>query len=168
MKKINKEICEDCGQDFVNKPGIIYSICKKCRQKAPGSYEDRCELARQRTQDRWLEPKYQKKVQKSLHIRPNKPERKLLKFLKANWPDCQWKFVGDYSFWVGDKNPDFVSRDGRSLLVELYGDYWHRGEDPQERIKHYENSGYKCFVVWESELKDERGLYRLLRAFCEK
>ena len=37
--------------------------------------------------------------------------------------------------------------------MEFFGDYWHRGEDPQERINLFSRYGYKCLVIWEHELK---------------
>jgi len=38
------------------------------------------------------------------------------------------------------------------MLIELFGDYWHRDQDPQKRIDHFARYGYKCLVIWEKEL----------------
>lgn len=51
------------------------------------------------------------------------------------------------------KFPDYVDLDQRRVL-EVWGDYWHRGQDPQELIDWYHSAGWSCRVVWESEVKD--------------
>lgn len=42
----------------------------------------------------------------------------------------------------------------KKKLIELFGDYWHKGEDPQDRINIFKKFGYDTLVIWESELKD--------------
>ena len=40
-------------------------------------------------------------------------------------------------------------------VVEVFGDYWHRGEDTRIIEAQYAESGFGCLVVWESELMDD-------------
>lgn len=86
----------------------------------------------------------------SLHLRPNGVEKVLLSLLVSLSSD--WRYSGDNSLWVGTKNPDFW--DGDHKLVELFGDFWHKGEDPQVKIDYFKRRGYSCLVIWESELAD--------------
>ncbi len=87
------------------------------------------------------------------HIHPNKAETALLKLLETEYPG-EWKFVGDGSMVIGGKNPDFANINGRKELIELFGDYWHKGEDPQNRIDLFKSYGFKTLVIWESELEN--------------
>lgn len=76
------------------------------------------------------------------------PERKLLELLG---PD--WIFVGNRKLKIGRLFPDFVNIKNGKLLIELYGDWWHRGQNPQERINLFKQLGYSCLVIWAHELK---------------
>lgn len=66
----------------------------------------------------------------------------------------EWKYVGNFEFWIGGKNPDFMNTNGNKKLIELYGNYWHKGENPQEIIDHFKQYGFDTLVIWEKELKD--------------
>lgn len=85
--------------------------------------------------------------------RPNKTEIKFLSLLDYLCPG-DWKYVGDGSLMIDGKNPDFVNVNGKKQIIELYGDYWHKGQDPQDRIDIFTPFGYKTLVIWERELKD--------------
>lgn len=107
---------------------------------------------------------YWKNLQKSLNIKPNKPETKLGEILKEMFPN-EYKYVGDFSFILGGKNPDFMNVNGRKKLVELYGDFWHKDDDPQERIDFFKQFGFDTLVIWENELKDINKLKTKLKEF---
>ena len=47
--------------------------------------------------------------------------------------------------------PDFVNRKDKKI-IEVYGDYWHRGENPQDKIDEYSRVGWDCIVIWEHEI----------------
>ncbi len=86
---------------------------------------------------------------KSVEAKPNKAELRLLEILQGE--DPAWRYVGDGALIIDGKCPDFY--DGDHGLMELFGDYWHRGEDPQERIDFFAERGYECRVVWEREIQ---------------
>jgi len=96
--------------------------------------------------------------------KPNKPEMVFMEFIKKyRFP---YKYVGNLKFWIGSKNPDFVHNNGKKKVIEVYGDYWHRGEDPQERIDAFEKHGYDCLVIWEHEIyKEKREVINKLEDF---
>ncbi len=82
-------------------------------------------------------------------ISPNRSELRLLELVQP----FGFSFVGDGQLVIDGKCPDFW--DGDHKVIELYGDYWHQGDDPQERIDLFARQGYTCFVIWESELRDD-------------
>ncbi len=101
---------------------------------------------------------YLKKYAKSMNKRPNKKEKLLINLLRQL--KLPYKFVGDFSFWIEGKNPDFINVNDQKKIIELFGDYWHNEEkfpnklNKQQLKKHYAKYGYKTLVIWEHELKD--------------
>lgn len=79
---------------------------------------------------------------------PNKPECILLDLIKP----FGFKFVGGGQFHIGNMVPDFWNGDHQ--VVEMFGDWWHRDDNPQNRINAFAEYGYKCLVIWQSELKN--------------
>ena len=106
-------------------------------------------------QRRWSDPEYIK----SLCIGPNKAEMRLAKILEP----FGFTFSGGGELIVKCKRPDFW--DGKDRLVELYGDYWHRNDDPQDRINFMADNGYKCLVIWERELENPTDVTAKVSAF---
>ena len=99
----------------------------------------------------WKDPEYASKVLSAVAERPNKWELKLLDILNDLAPN-EWKYVGDGSFIINGKNPDFINVNGKKLLIELYGEFWHQGHDPKERIDCFKPFGYDTMIIWCSEL----------------
>lgn len=152
--------CISCKKDF-NYFRYAQDECQSCRKKPlSNKWKNFSVLTRQNMEDNWTKVEYQKKRKDSQRLLPNKKETKLLELLNKFYPDSGWRYVGDFSLWIGHKNPDFISSD--NTLIELYGDYWHKGEDPNERIKYFENYGYKCVVIWERELKETKKLKKTI------
>jgi hypothetical protein len=84
---------------------------------------------------------------------PNKLELELLNTLNEMFPG-EYKFVGDGQVIIDGKVPDFININGQKKIIELFGDYWHRDEDPEDRAKIFRPFGYETLVIWEHELKD--------------
>ena len=85
------------------------------------------------------------------HVRgegPNKLERDLAELVRR----FGFEFIGDGRKFIAGKNPDFWNGNGK--VIELYGDYWHRGQDPQERIDLFKAHGFETLVVWEREWRE--------------
>lgn len=121
------------------------------------------------SKQKWKDPEYREKMLKatfaSNHIKPNKAELRLFSILEKH-------FSGDYAINVkaeimllGGKIPDFVNVNGAKSCIELFGDYWHKGQDPQDRIDYFKQFGYNTLVVWEHELNDEDLLVQRLTRF---
>ena len=83
--------------------------------------------------------------------------------LELSFPECI-EYIGNGKFWITFSNgrkkcPDFVVKNKKGkytkYVIEAHGDYWHAGEDEQELINLYAEVGYKCLVLWESEVKND-------------
>lgn len=133
--------CVDCGKQLLTKS----KGSKRC-YSCSGKFK-------------LTQKKYLKKLSKSMHLKPNKPETFLIKLLNINFPK-EYKYVGGFKFFLGGKNPDFMNVNSKKKLIELFGDYWHKDEDPRNRIKHFKKYGFDTLVIWEKELK-EKNINRL-------
>jgi len=95
--------------------------------------------------------------------------------LKKSFPN-EWKFVGDGQVILGGLNPDFINCNGRKLIIELFGDYWHGAKctrpfvTEEERRDVYGKYGYRQLVIWEHELKElpERSIVEKVRRFVHE
>jgi very-short-patch-repair endonuclease len=105
----------------------------------------------------WQDPEWRDMVVKrqrvGKHIHPNHTETRVTDLLQHLYPD-EWKFVGDGSFIIGGKNPDFVNVNGQKKVIEFFGDYWHAGNEQQIRTDIFAEYGFSTLVIWEHELKD--------------
>jgi len=122
------------------------------------------EKMQQLTEQHWQDPIFQRKIRKACAFKPNKPEKFLTNLLDQLFPN-EYKYVGDFQFFLGGKNPDFMNINGSKSLIELYGYYWHKNDDPQDRIDHFKQFGFDTLVIWEKELKDQDALINKLREF---
>jgi hypothetical protein len=89
--------------------------------------------------------------------RPNMSEDKMLSLLKNISDD--WRYTGDASKIIYGRNPDFW--DGKTNLIELFGEPWHLRSDEERRITHYRKYGYNCIVVWWEELNKDKDTHAL-------
>lgn len=94
-----------------------------------------------------------KNIRKSQFVRPNKPESSIMNIINDLLPN-EYKYTGDGSMIIDGLCPDFTNCNGQKKVIELFGDYWHKGENPQVKIDRYAKFGFVCLVIWERELKD--------------
>ena len=124
--------------------------------------------ARKNQMATWADPvRKDKRLQamfSALHKSPNKPETELLKLLESIQPG-DWKYVGDGSVIISGMNPDFINVNGKKLIIEMFGDYWHRNDSAEERAAVFKPSGFHTLVVWERELKDLCKLKKRINKF---
>jgi len=52
------------------------------------------------------------------------------------------------------KCPDFKVT-GLNKVIEVHGDYWHKGEDVDALIQAYKDQGIECLVIWEHEIYED-------------
>lgn len=84
----------------------------------------------------------------AINLHPNKPEQIILDLLNEMYPG-EWKYTGDFSFMINGRNPDFANCNGQKKVIEFWGDYWHKGEDPEDRKAIFREFGYDTLVIWE-------------------
>lgn len=101
----------------------------------------------------WMCQEYVQKQMQARGVKPNKTERKLDTLLNTIYSN-EWKFVGDGEIIINGKCPDFINVNSQKKIIELFGDYWHRGQDPDDRKKIFAEFGYDTLVIWEHELKN--------------
>lgn len=109
-----------------------------------------------------------------LFHKPNKAERKLESILDEHFPS-EWRFVGDGSMPIGGLFPDFIHCNGKNLIIEFFGDYWH-GRTKRYKVTEFRQTeygrrtiyaryGYALLVIWESELGNESGIVNRVKQF---
>jgi len=122
------------------------------------------EKIRKSVENLWLNPEYRDKTiqasMKSRLIKPNKIEKLLDEILQRLLPN-EYRYVGNGEFILGGKCPDFLNINGKKRLIELFGDYWHENDNPEERINFFKIFGFETLVVWEHEFND-------IDMLCEK
>jgi hypothetical protein len=93
-------------------------------------------------------------------------EIKLEELLNDAFPD-QWNYVGDGKLWIGQPpaNPDFVHRH-MNTVIEMNGTYWHRNDNPQDRIDHFAKFGFECIVFTDKDLIDPDKIIKELNDRC--
>ena len=96
---------------------------------------------------------------------PNKLETIILAILETLYPG-EWKFVGNGEVMIGGKFPDFININGQKKIIEVFGDYWHCGENSEDRINIFKPYGYDTLVIWEHELKDMGTVRNKISEFC--
>jgi very-short-patch-repair endonuclease len=172
LKKKNEGICI-CGKE-TRFQGIRFGYAKTCGYSChnkhkftlPGYLEKHKKMCStimtENNKKNWLSSEYRNKMlnilkveqEKLSQLKINKCEKKLLDILK--FFDSQFEYVGDWSKFVGNKNPDFIHEE-KKLIVEMFGDYWHRNDTQemiQKRLNIFKNNGYDTLIIWENELKD--------------
>jgi len=83
---------------------------------------------------------------------PNFEEYFLGMYLETLYPGMfEYNGSGFGKKVIGRRIPDFISRNGENIVVELFGTYWHPESDEKDRIDHYSKFGYKCVVIWDYE-----------------
>ena len=111
----------------------------------------------------WQDPRHARKV--LAHKNLNEGERKLDTILQALFPGKFALNIRAEVMVLGGKVPDFVNVNGKKQVIELWGNWWHRHDDPQDRIDYFKQFGWNTLIIWERELKDEVKLKQRLRAF---
>lgn len=99
----------------------------------------------------WKNSEYAKKITKAQNRKPNNTEI-MLGGMLDDITQKSYLYTGDGQVIINGICPDFTKNDGSNKVIELFGDHWHKGEDPQKRISRFAKHGYNCLVIWEHEL----------------
>ena len=115
----------------------------------------------------WQSPDFVKKQMKARNVKQNKTEKRLEDAINKVLLN-EYKFVGHGEVVIAGKCPDFININGQKKIIELYGNYWHQGQDPQDRINLFKEYGYETLVIWEHELKNMEVLKEKIIEFHER
>jgi len=128
----------------------------------------RCRMS-ELMRERWQDPEYAHSVLR--HRQPNGCEFQLQSVLDKHFLN-EWKYVGDGTFWLAGKNPDFMNIDGKKQVIEVFGYHWHDSTyfpnrmSEEELIAHYKKYGFDCLVFWEYDVySEEEVVERVHEAF---
>jgi G:T-mismatch repair DNA endonuclease (very short patch repair protein) len=99
----------------------------------------------------------------SNNLSPNKQELVLNTLIQRYFPK-EFKLNVKGGIVIAGKIPDFVNCNGKKVLIELFGDYWHSkkitGNTPTQeeaqRRKVFSEYGFKTAIIWEHELRDKK------------
>ncbi len=104
------------------------------------------------SKERWADPEYREKTVRSIIIgagmKPNKPEKKLNNILQKLFPKEYKLNVKANVMTLGGKVPDFVNVNGKKKLIEFFGDYWHKNDNPNKRINYFKQFGWDTLELY--------------------
>lgn len=163
----NTNICVTCGNKYFVKPSLKNKrthcsiVCcrrdpdwsKKMSNVKTGqghSVETRLQIKEKLIQI-YSDPIKRRTLHAGRSQQPNKIESEFLEFLEQKFPG-EFEYVGDGKLIVGRFCPDYVRKDDK-FLIELYGNHWHAGQNPQDRIDYFAEYGYRTMVLWEKQVR---------------
>jgi hypothetical protein len=160
MWAINKEkMIKAIKEHYIKNPDSRLK-CSQRSKKSHNTPETKLKLSLI-SKKNWTNSEYIIKVLKAINIKPNKPESIINALTPGNV-----RYVGNRQWWRklmilenGEyieryKNPDFKVKDQKKV-IEVHGDYWHKGEDTNALIQAYKDVGIECLVIWEHEIKSD-------------
>lgn len=181
-RKLGKPISEEHKQkimkNFVDEYGIRLNLGKPNPNKNKTYVEmfgtERAEKIKQKhsvvSKKLWQNEEYAKDMRAGL--RPSGPEL-YIDFLLQNYFPDEWWFVGDGEITISGLCPDFINVNGKKLIIELFGDYWHTRKGighrytEEGRKEVFAKPGYSTLIIWEHELADESKVIEKIRCFNE-
>lgn len=97
----------------------------------------------------------------SLKNRPTSLEKEMIEIIKKyNRP---FKYVGDGTFLIGYKNPDFIRTDNKKVCIEVHNFYHHKNNYREKRANYFKKFGWETIFVNEDEIKDQDKVLNLLK-----
>lgn len=175
-KEISKKISESNEGRTLSKEQIEQI---KIRMKGEGNHmfgkkhkKNSKDIMKQKAKLRFKNPDFLNKWVASITNKElNKPE-KFLNDLLTNLFNNEYKFVGNYSMWIGGKNPDFINKK-RKKIIEYFGNWWHSERrtgipeklEDKQRENHFEKFGYDVIIIRERHLKNIENLKIKLKEF---
>lgn len=156
------KICEICKREFqITLQRQKKKYCsKKCSQKAI------VQIMKGYWQNKDWREKQISLVLKSLIKRPTSLEQQMIDLIDKH--TLPYKYVGDGSFIIGGKNPDFVNINGEKKLIEVGNTYHHikrfgnMDNYIKERRKHFAQYGWESLFFMGDKLNSSR-VIKLLR-----
>jgi very-short-patch-repair endonuclease len=128
MKGHNYGLCKKCGKVHIHPKGM--------RGKKQSLEFKENQRRRMLKSSPFKDPEVIKKMDKK------KEEKKVCEI-------CGKEFKNSSA--IGRRNPDFVNFENK-LIIELFGDFWHRPTEEKELVEYYRKKGWRTMVLWEHEI----------------
>ena len=110
-------------------------------------------------------PAFVAHVRDGLKLKPNASELYLDGILQLYFKN-QWRYTGDFGFWIEGKNPDFVRTDDEKILIEYNGNpFNHTPEKDKLKTAHYIKNGWTVLNLYPDDLKDTNQLISKISNF---
>lgn len=113
---------------------------------------------------RWQNEEYAKEMGRKFTIKPSTSEKFLIEFLDTHFPN-EWKYVGDFKFWIEGRNPDFININGKKAIIEYNGHWKHTKVKDEAKTQHYAKYGFKTLNLYPTDLKNEKNLIQVVSNF---
>lgn len=167
------KICGDCNRtNNIRREKISKTLTGRKRDWSPSEEQiqaikkaligKKCtpehkEKVRQASLRQWRNPETRYRIVKSLMTlySPNKTEIRVLEMLNKELGN-EWKFVGDGEVILGGFCPDYINTNGKKLIVEFFGEFFHEPKDEPYKKQKYAELGYDTFVIWGKDLQSVR------------
>jgi hypothetical protein len=81
-------------------------------------------------------------------------ERKFIKIIRKY--DLPYKYVGNGSFLIGFKNPDFINTSGDKSCIEVANRFHHQGDWAINRREYFKKFGWNCAIIFEDEINENK------------
>lgn len=101
-----------------------------------------------------------KKMLKGLMKRPTSLEKQMISIIKKH--NLPYKYVGDGSFLIGYKNPDFINTNGEKILIEVANTFHHKQDYPKKRSEYFDKYGWKSIIFLTNDLNEKEVLKNFL------
>jgi len=152
----NENVVAKCRSSFVKSVTEKYGANVTNPIQIPGSKEKRRETSLRN----WgvEEPMQHPDVKRKARMQRAKGQMNMIESNLFSLAPDKIKYVGDSSFWllIGDRliNPDFLVEpfEETKKVIEVFGEYWHYKDNPQDRIDLFRSVGIDCVVFWGKEL----------------
>jgi hypothetical protein len=181
-----KKLCLICGKEF-EVPPSHYKVAKYCSRHCNGKALSILVNSNPEIKAKTLQKfigamkgakseEHLRKIRKACAKKPSSIEARLIDIIRrAKLP---FKYVGDGEVILLGLNPDFINTDGKKQLIELFSHTFHDPDCPKHftkpipwhqtelgRIMAYNSLGFKCLVIWEEELEDEKTVLTTIKKF---
>jgi very-short-patch-repair endonuclease len=121
----------------------------------------------------WKNPAYVIMQIQKRGVQPNITETKFGEIFKRYFPDFKYNGDGRLGVVLAGLVPDFVNTNGRKIVIEIFGEYYHGEKNKQlkwhqtelGRVMAYKSVGFNCLILWSKELRNEPELLAKIRSF---
>jgi hypothetical protein len=116
----------------------------------------------QRHKELWKTQEHQNNVIFGIHKEQTKYEHMLEYILEESMPN-KWTYVGDSKLVIAGKNPDFIDKEFKRLIIEIgnRNGYNKSIKELEDRATLFYQNGYLTFYVWNQNLSSGKSTNKI-------